>query len=63
LWRYHGLCPWGSMTWLADAFVAKLPDVSVFNETVKDLLRKHEEEKNNQRLSGRQSKRSDEKIL
>jgi hypothetical protein len=49
------------MTWLADAFVVKSLDLSALKKTVKELLRKHEEEKDNQRLFARESRRSDEK--
>jgi len=36
------------MTWLADAFVVKSSDLSVLKKTVKELLRKSGEEKENQ---------------
>jgi len=36
---YHG----DFMTWLADAFVVKSPDLSVLKRTVKELLKKEED--------------------
>lgn len=49
------------MTWLADAFVLKSPDLSVLKKTVKQLMRKHEEEKDNQRLFAQESRGSYER--
>ena len=41
------------MTWLADAFVVKSSDLSLLKKTVKGLLEKNGEEKNTQRVFGK----------
>jgi DNA-binding response OmpR family regulator len=42
------------MTWLADAFVVKSSDLSVLKKTVKELLRKNSEGKDDRGLSAQE---------
>ncbi len=44
------------MTWLADAFVVKSSDLSVLKKTVKELLAKNGEEKDDQGVSAQKTR-------
>jgi hypothetical protein len=46
--------PYDFMTWLADAFVVKLSDLSVLKKIVKELLRKDGEEKDGRAISAQE---------